>query len=762
MTEIKPHAAHWGFFDAITENGRLIGVRPFAQDPVPASLIESVPATVHSAARIDRPHIRKGWLEGKRRGHLRGGDPFVPVSWDRAIRLLAEETVRTRAEHGDAAIYGGSYGWSSAGRFHHAKSQLQRFLGLGGGYTFSIHAYSYATAQALMPHLLGTNEVVLGRMTDWAAIAGNAKLMLCFGGLAAKNGYVTSGGAANTYGPNMRAAAAAGVRMVNISPYRADTEDALAAEFVPIRPSTDTALILAMIQHIVSLGREDRAFLRSHCVGWEKLAPTLTERTPEWAAGITGIPAATIRELAERCLAQPTMLTAAWSLQRADYGEQPYWALIALAAVLGSIGKPGQGVAFGYGSSGGIGNPRREMPSLSLSAARNPVGSFIPVGRITELLERPGGTLDYNGRVLNLPDIRMVWWAGGNPFHHHQDLNRLLRAWAHPETIVVQDPWWTAAARHADIVLPATTTLERNDIGHSSRDRFVRAMHRAIPPQGQARNDHDILADLADAAGFRDRFTEQRDEGAWLRHIYGRWHQACARVGFDAPDFDAFWEAGHVEMPPIAPGGSFTQFADFHNDPEEHPLDTPSGKVELFSETIAGFGRADCPGMPTWMAPREWLGAAAEGELHLLSYQPPTRLHSQLDPGPIAARDKIHGREPLVIHPEDAAARGLEAGQVVRVFNARGACLAGIRLDDRLARGVVLLATGAWFDPLEPGLPGSLCVHGNPNVLTPDIATSSLTQGMSAQSCLVRIEAWEGALPPVRAHLPPAIEEMPA
>jgi biotin/methionine sulfoxide reductase len=760
MTEIKPHAAHWGFFDAVTEGGRVVGVRPFAQDPVPASLIESVPATVHSPARVDRPYIRKGWLEGRRRGALRGGDAFVPVSWDKVTRLLAEETARTRAEHGDAALYGGSYGWSSAGRFHHAKSQLQRYLGMGGGYTFSVNAYSYATAQALVPHVLGTNEVVLGRMTDWAAIARHATLMLCFGGLAAKNGYVTSGGAAMTYGPNMRRAAAAGVRMVNISPYRGDTEDALAAEWVPIRPGTDAALMLAMLHHIVALGREDRAFLATHCVGWDKLRSTLNSRTPEWAEAITGVPAATIRDLATRCLDNPTMLTAAWSLQRADYGEQPYWALVALAAALGNIGKPGQGVAFGYGSSGGMGNPRREMPSISLPAARNPVAHFIPVGRVTELLERPGGTMAYNGRELPLPDIRMVWWAGGNPFHHHQDLNRLQRAWSHPETIVVSEPWWTAVARHADIVLPATTTLERNDMAHSSRDRFVRAMHQAIPPQGQARNDHDILADLADAGGFRDRFTEQRNEDAWLRFLYEKWRTACGRVGFDAPGFDAFWEAGHVEMPPQAPGEEYTQFADFHADPQANPLDTPSGKVELFSETIAGFALADCPGHPAWITPREWLGDAAADELHLLSYQPPTRLHSQLDPGPIAARDKIEGREPILMHPEDAAARGLSDGQVLRVFNARGACLAGLRLDGRLLRGVVLLATGAWFDPLERGVPGSLCVHGNPNVLTADVGTSSLTQGPSAQSCLVRVEPWTAPLPPVRAHVPPAIEEL--
>jgi biotin/methionine sulfoxide reductase len=285
------------------------------------------------------------------------------VSWDHAIRLVAEETARVRSEHGDASIYGGSYGWSSAGRFHHAKSQLQRFLGMGGGYSFSVNAYSYATAQALMPHLMGTNEVFLGRMTDWAAIAGNAKLMLCFGGLAAKNGYVTSGGAANTYGPNMRAAVAAGVVIVNISPYRADTEDALAAEFVPIRPTTDTALILAMIQHIVSLGREDRAFLRTHCVGWDRAgADARRTRRPN---GPKASPASRRHHpRAGRALPRPAdhahrlLVAPACRL----HGEQPYWALVALASMLGNIGKPGQGRRLRLWLLNGMGNPRKDLP----------------------------------------------------------------------------------------------------------------------------------------------------------------------------------------------------------------------------------------------------------------------------------------------------------------------------------------------------------------------------------------------------------------
>src|SRR5690606_34482350 len=110
------------------------------------------------------------------------------------------------------------------------------------------------------------------------------------------------------------------------------------------------------------------------------------------------------------------------------------------------------------------------------------------------------------------------------------------------------EPWWNALARHADIVLPATTTLERNDIGSSSRDRFVIAMKQAIAPVGQARNDYDIFADIADALGVGPQFTGQRDESAWLRHLYDRWRRACTQLGQEPPDFDTFWERGHVEF----------------------------------------------------------------------------------------------------------------------------------------------------------------------------------------------------------------------
>lgn len=761
-----PHASHWGAFTALVENGRMVGVQPFARDPNPGSMITAMPGLVHAPCRVDRPYARKGWLQGRRAGHPRGGDAFVPLSWDKAIALVAEETQRVRAEHGHPSVFGGSYGWSSAGRFHHARTQLHRFLGLGGGYTAQLTNYSYAAGMTLMPHLVGDNTCIQGPVTDWGAILGNAKLMVAWGGLALKNGLVTSGGGgAHEYSQWLRRAAEAGLRIVNVSPVRGDVPDWLNAEWLPIRPGSDAAMMLAMAHTIITENLTDDDFLARCTDGYETLRAYVlgeadaTPKTPGWAAPLCDVPAETIAQLGRDIARLPTMLTTSWSIQRADHGEQPYWLTVALASLTGQVGKPGQGFAFGYGSINGMGTPRIELATPSLSAGHNPAASAIPVARITDMLENPGAEYDYNGQRRTYPDARMIFWAGGNPFHHHQDLNRLLRAWSRPDTIVVSEPWWTTLARHADIVFPATTTMERNDIGSSSRDRFILAMKQCVAPQGQARNDFDIFGDLADASGFKEKFTEQRDEGAWLRFLYGRARHQVQVSGHDMPDFDTFWDSGHVEFP--MPEAHYTQFANFRTDPAAHPLRTESRKIQLASARIEKFGYADCPGHPVWREPREWqLSAEAEKyPLHLLSSQPATRLHGQGDPGIVSRASKIQGREPIRLHPHDAAARGLQDGQVVRVFNDRGACLAGLVLDDGLRRGVVSMPTGAWLDPLEPGVPGSLCVHGNANVLTRDVGTSALGQGPVAQSCLVEIEAWVGALPPITVHSPPRIEE---
>jgi biotin/methionine sulfoxide reductase len=198
-------------------------------------------------------------------------------------------------------------------------------------------------------------------------------------------------------------------------------------------------------------------------------------------------------------------------------------------------------------------------------------------------------------------------------------------------------------------------------------------------------------------------------------------------------------------------------FAEFRRSPQEHPLQTPSGRIEIYSDAIAAFGYDDCPPHPTWLPPKEWLGAegARRHPLHLVTIQPPHRLHAQMDAGPVSLAHKVAGRERLRMNPGDAARRGLASGDVARVYNDRGACLAGVEIDPGVAPAVVVMATGAWYDPADAG-DRALDRHGNPNVLSFDEGTSKLSQGPSALSALVEVEKYRGALDAIGVFRPPA------
>ena len=764
---LVPHHSHWGAFLAEVENGRIVGVRPFEHDPDPSELIEAIPAAVYSPTRIAQPMVREGWLaDGRGSGAGRGKEPFVPVSWERALDLVAGELARVKRDHGNQAIMGGSQGWASAGLFHEARGQVRRFLASFGGFVDQTSNYSFGTALTFLPHVLGGPQAVTGPVTSWSSIAHHAKLMVLFGGANPKNTQVAKGGVAyHAISGWVEELIRAGVEVVNISPVRDDGPGSVAPEWIAIRPNTDTAMILALTHTLVAEGLHDTAFLASHCTGFERVRPYLMgesdgqPKDAEWAVAITSVPADRIRALARQMAAERTMLTASWSLQRADHGEQPYWALILLAAALGQIGLPGGGFGFGYGSSANIAEPPLLYPGPVMDAVRNPAGAAIPAARITDCLLHPGERYESDGKSATYPDIRLVYWAGGNPFHHHQDLNRLRRAWQNPETIIVHDPWWSATARHADIVLPATTSLERNDLSCAPRDRFVIAMHQAIAPVGQARDDFAIFRDLATRLGCEPAYTEGRNEMAWVRHVYDGFRERARNNAI--PDFDSFWQQGYLEIP--RRHDEYVLFADFRADPAKHKLATPSGLIELYSERIAGFGYDECPPLPTWLEPAEWLGgkSAQTFPLHLVSSQPRYKLHSQMDAGPVSAKGKVGGREAVEINPADAQARGIADGEVVRVFNERGACFAGAVLTDAVRPGVVKLSCGAWYDPASDE-DGAACAHGNANMLTRDHGTSRLGQGPSSATALVQLERWTGTLPPVRAFTPPRVVESAA
>lgn len=758
MKTIRRSLAHWGAFSVEVENGKINSVLPFEHDPKPSELNSVWPEMITSKMRVMRPAARRGWLEGDG-GAGRGEEEFLEIDWDHALQLAADEIGRVRRDFGNESLFAGSYGWSSAGRLHHARTLLRRFFNAIGGFTDQVTNYSYGAAMAFLPRVVGVRNAVGASLTSYAGIQEHCDVLLAFGGLPAKNWEVQSGGFGVHRFEQFMDAVEKGPKLINISPVRSDVEAGYDAEWMPIRPNTDIALMLAMMQVIVRVGAADEAFLDQYCEGAEVLLSYLNggtdgeAKTPEWASKITGIPAARIEALARSLIGKRIMINANWSLQRARHGEQPYWGAIALAAILGQIGLPGGGFAFGYGSSNGMGNPRFETPLFGLPVGANPTGSAIPVARVADMLLNPGGVVRFDGQDITYPDIRLVYWAGGNPFHHHQDLNRLRTAFRKPETVIVNECYWTATARHADIVFPATTALERDDIGGASRDAYIIAMQKSVEPVGEARNDYQIFCELARRLGGYEAFSENRTEREWLEDAWRQISCTLADRGINPPSLEEFWKQGYFKMP--SPAHDYVLLEDFRTDPQANRLDTPSGLIELFSQQVIDFTDGKQPGHPAWLDPEEWLGSnrALQFPIHLLTPQPARKLHSQMDLSTHSRSGKKKGREPIRLSETDAKARHIADGDAVRIHNDRGACFAVAKIESDILPGVALLPTGATYDP-----DGNTDRNSNPNVLTRDIGTSELGQGCAAQSCLVEIERYDSTLPALRVNEPPVIK----
>ena len=520
-----PTCSHWGNYRVESDGESLLSVANYDVDKEPTPIGQSLLDALDDGARIPQPMVRAGYLQHGRRsdGAGRGQEPFVPVSWDVAISLAADALRHTYEHHGANGVYGSSYGWSSAGRFHHAQSQVHRFLKLAGGYVDSVNTYSSAAAEVIMGRITGIPFLKLVREAPTPEeVAAQSKLMVLFGGAAIKNTQVNAGGiGAHSARAQLQQLKDAGVDIVNVSPIRDDVLGELDAEWWACCPGTDVAIMLALAHTVVEAGLHDQAFLDRYTVGFDRFLPYLMgdedgqPKDAAWASGISEISAESIRQLGLRLGRERSVLGISWSLQRQEFGEQTYWMITTLGAILGHMGLPGAGVGYGYGCIHNMGFGGRKVPNYKMGALgleigerSAPANSFIPVARHADMLNNPGGEFRYNGQDLTYPEIKVIYWAGGNPFHHHQDLMSLKRAWSHPETIIVNEAFWTATARHADIVFPCTTTLERNDIGGSSYDAFISPMRQAVPAYGESRSDFEIFAALSRDLGFEETFTE--------------------------------------------------------------------------------------------------------------------------------------------------------------------------------------------------------------------------------------------------------------
>ena len=314
------------------------------------------------------------------------------------------------------------------------------------------------------------------------------------------------------------------------------------------------------------------------------------------------------------------------------------------------------------------------------------------------------------------------------------------------------DVWWTAATRWADIVMPACSTLERDDIsvgGTYSNDK-VYAMKKVIEPVGESLSDYHICEGLADKMNLWTQFTDAMDLMDHIEEAYSR--SAAA----EHTPFEEFWEKGYARQEVPEEARRWVRHGDFYTDPDKNPLHTNSGKIEMFCEEIAGFNLDDCPGMPVWMEKHEYLGNAREGQLHVVSPHPWYRLHSQMDQSS-TLRDlyKIQGREPARINRQDAEARGIEDGDLIELYNDRGTIIVGAILSDDIMPGVVSVYEGAWPSLDSKGR----CNSGLVNFLTSTQRSSGLSQATSANTVLCEMRKCEDPEGPNMAYEKPEIIE---
>ncbi|WP_298359587.1 molybdopterin-dependent oxidoreductase [uncultured Litoreibacter sp.] len=757
-----PHAGQAGAFWGMVENGELTKAIPRTEfDPRPTKMIsEGIVSRTYHKTRVMYPHVRRSYLEAMQSGssdvkpELRARDEFVRVDWDTALGLVGKAILDTIDEHGNEGIFSTSYGgWAHGGVL--TPNVLQgRFFNLIGGASVTVGDFSGGAGQVIMPYVLGDMEVY-SRQTAWWQVLKHTETFVLIGTDPHKNGRAEGGTTDHSMFPRWEIIKEAGVKFISINPQRTTTDEWLRAQWLKIIPNTDTALFLSMCNHVYRKGTYDEEFLKNYTVGYEKFIDYLEgktdgqPKTPRWASKITGIGEQQIRALADRCARTRTQFAGSWAIQRAQHGEMPYWAITAFAAMTGQIGLPGGGVGFSWHwGQGGALFAQARAPG-GLPQGRNRVVGICPASRLNEMLLNPGKEFTRNGGTFKFPDVHMIYNAGNNFGSHQQDTNELLRAMQKVKTVVCQDPWWTASARFSDIVLPATSTVERDEIssgGTYSKDK-VYAMRQIIKPVGESLDDFEIFRRLAEMFDIEEQFTGGLERSEIIEASYEK------STASDHMDFEEFWETGVARVPQPQEEFEWVRHGAFREDPEANPLATPSGKVEIYSKTIAEMNLSDCPPMPTWIEPDEYLGTAEPDDVHVVSPHPYNRIHSQFAQSDLREELNVQDREFLLINEDDAFERDIQDGDLVELYNDRGAVIVGARVSDKIMPGVVSLYEGAWISFDSKGR----CNSGAINVLTSSRRSSGLSQATTANTCLAKMRIATEVDGPNMAYDPPVI-----
>ena len=767
--------SHWGAIEALVKGGKVAEIKPYQNDPNPTDMVNGIKGVIYNPSRIKYPMARADWLDNRENADrtTRGDNRYVRITWDEALDLFYEELERIQNTYGPSGLFAGGTGWRQTGMFHTCINHMNRGVSMHGNYVRKVGDYSTGAGQTILPYVIGNTEVY-SQGTSWPVILENSDTVILWATDPLKNlqvGWTCETHESIEYLDEMRDKIASGdLRVISVDPVRTKTHKHVGAEHLYVNPQSDVAMMLAIAHTLYNEGLHDEKFLDIYTLGFEQFVSYVqgeaddgVEKTPEWAAPICGVDADKIREFARLMAGGRTQLLFGWSVQRQQHGEQPYWMGTILAAMLGQIGLPGGGISYSHHYSGiGVPQTGAAMPGafpLNLDLGKVPehdntnfngASAVIPVARWVDMLLNPGAKIQHNGHEITYPDVRMAVYTGCNPWHHHQDRNKMRKAFQQLETMIAIDFAWTATCRHADLVLPACTQFERNDLdtygGYSNTG--VIAMHKLVDPLYHSKTDFEIFTELTKRFGRSEEYTRGMSEMDWIKQTYETTRSAN-EGRFDMPPFEEFWEKGIVKF---ERGENWVRHADFREDPELNALGTPSGFIEISSRTIEKFGYDDCGAHPKWMEKVERSHGGPMSDKYpiwLQSCHPDQRLHSQMcESDEYRATYAVQGREPIYMSPQDAEARGIADGDIVRVFNDRGQLLAGARVTDDYAPGVVRIHEGAWYGPEDASI-GSLDTYGDPNTLTIDVGASKLSQATSANTCLVEIEKFEGVAPPV-------------
>lgn len=685
---------------------------------------------------------RKTYMTGERlrypmkRIGERGEGRFQRISWEEAADLIASEWVRIRGKYGPGARYV-NYG-TGVSALVRPDRLVQRLLNLDGGYLDRYGSYSSACAGYVTPYIYG--DIYSGNSTEDLL---NTKLLI----LWAHNPTETIFSPQLSY--TIALAKERGAKVIVIDPRNSDSAIAFADEWIPIAPSSDGALANAMAYVIWSEGLQDQAFMDRCCVGFDEQhmpegAPKEQnfknylfggldgiEKTPEWAEGITGIPADTIRHLARQyATTKPACILPGLGCQRVGNGEQAVRAIAALTCMTGNVGIPGGGAAA-------MGMVREEAgPSFPIGDRAYPgiISCFLWMQAIEE-----GHTMtrekDHIKGVEKLDDdIKLFFNLASNTLiNQHSDINHtieVLKDESKVEFLVCSDVFMTPSAKFADILLPAPSFLEEDNISSPWRaGHYLLHNNQVIQPLFGCRTEYDWLGDVAKRLGLWEKWSCGRERHTqWLEHLYNK----LRKKERELPPYAEFKERGGYTYQNTT---CYVAYADQCRDPENHPFATPSGKIEIYSQQLADFGDpVEIPALPVYVpcpeGPEDSL--REKYPLQLIGWHTKRRCHSIHDNNPL-----MEEADPqrMWMHPEDAAARGLTTDSIAVVYNDRGRLHIPVLVTNRIMRGTVAIAQGAWYAPNKDGIDQ----RGSINVLTSPRPTP-LARGNPQHTNLVEVE----------------------